>query len=104
MPYERVIVAVELAGSVEVLLRRAAAMEDECDAEFNVLAALPERSPHYRIHHKDAEQAEHDALDSAHEQLDALCRSNGITTTRRVVLTGSLDVVTAQEAQPCQIA
>ena len=89
MPYKNILVAVDLGATTETIIRRAAALARQDDAELNVLHVIEPLAITYGGDiPMDFSAIQDEILEQAREQLDQLCGTLAIPTDNRHLVTG----------------
>jgi universal stress protein A len=89
MPYKNILVAVDLGATTETIIRRAAALARQDDAELHVLHVIEPLAITYGGDiPMDFSAIQDEILEQAREQLDQLCGTLAVTTDHRHLVTG----------------
>ena len=89
MPYQNILVAVDLGATTETIIRRAAALARQDDAELHVLHVIEPLAITYGGDiPMDFSAIQDEILEQAREQLDQLCGTLAVTTDHRHLVTG----------------
>ena len=89
MPYKNILVAVDLGATTETIIRRAAALARQDDAELHVLHVIEPLAVTYGGDiPMDLSAIQDEILEQAREQLDQLCGTLAVATDHRHLVTG----------------
>jgi len=89
MPYKNILVAVDLGATTETIIRRAAALARQDDAELHVLHVIEPLAITYGGDiPMDFSAIQDEILGQAREQIDQLCSTLAVPTDHRHLVTG----------------